>query len=792
VSEISFLFVVHRDQFVSKWQTALAPYFGSSLKEGLPPPFAHLYVYYNAISRQDIGRKTRIFRETVAKKYFEFRFLKHNETGSSCWLAVQRKWFLFTIGVKLNYMFPCNPATVLNALDLDDAKFFRSLNFIEAQLLICENKNRTRSLSQIIWSKIRSHFLPVENFENDLVTSGHMFAPKEFVSELLRLRQFLSRSLSDSCLDLMLAIFIAENLDEFACSSSDAFLSEIQRSLFAFKMACRAMISFEKMLEHKDASSKQTFSLMSITERLFLGSDARVFRLMSSTSTKELIQILQLCGFENVDGEDLDAITIDQLVDLKVKSVDIEGGVRNLLGVKTNAPEPKDLKIYRPKIVASAKYRDGQVEKNSTAFDSSSRTVPTSEFFQQESVSSFRSRKKLNGFHGVFATSGDRYVGDFQDGLRSGFGKYEWKCGDTYEGLWKNDERNGFGVLSCNTGNVYKGEWLQGRRSGRGIMMIIDGSSYEGEWFNDSFCGKGEFRFSDGRVLKGIWPDCLLEEECDVNMSTESDATAHLEPQYRDEINPYRFKSVVTKNQSAKKLNATATFSDLLFGHCQSDHLISSSIVAERLSIFESHSNPNVDFGQQMVSKIISMHQGSSSKASYSMAQVQIKCEQLNSLRMEILYLESRNEAFRAKLMQLVPTLTNFDDECVVSNNANDHYLVKTEGNLPVVTSEQSDLILELTKQVEIMTVENDALVRELSQTDFDANFNVADEAYKSWLVLKQQADSVAVSISSIRVDVATTRDENAALTHQCKLVAEQNRSFECSLKIRSDLLKPT
>jgi hypothetical protein len=193
-----------------------------------------------------------------------------------------------------------------------------------------------------------------------------------------------------------------------------------------------------------------------------------------------------------------------------------------------------------------------------------------------------------------------------------------------------------------------------------------------------------------------------------------------------------------------------------------------------------------------MVSKIISMHQGSSSKASYSMAQVQIKCEQLNSLRMEILYLESRNEAFRAKLMQLVPTLTNFDDECVVSNNANDHYLVKTEGNLPVVTSEQSDLILELTKQVEIMTVENDALVRELSQTDFDANFNVADEAYKSWLVLKQQADSVAVSISSIRVDVATTRDENAALTHQCKLVAEQNRSFECSLKIRSDLLKPT
>jgi hypothetical protein len=49
--------------FTSRWF--------SSLKEGLPPSFAFLYVYYNAISRRDIGQKIRIYNEAVAERFLE-------------------------------------------------------------------------------------------------------------------------------------------------------------------------------------------------------------------------------------------------------------------------------------------------------------------------------------------------------------------------------------------------------------------------------------------------------------------------------------------------------------------------------------------------------------------------------------------------------------------------------------------------------------------------------------------------------------------------------------------------
>ena len=54
---------------------------------------------------------------------------------------------------------------------------------------------------------------------------------------------------------------------------------------------------------------------------------------------------------------------------------------------------------------------------------------------------------------------GQRYIGEFVDGLRSGSGKCFFNDGSSYEGSWKDDKRQGEGVLTTQAGVKKGGQW---------------------------------------------------------------------------------------------------------------------------------------------------------------------------------------------------------------------------------------------------------------------------------------------------------------------------------------------
>ena len=79
-----------------------------------------------------------------------------------------------------------------------------------------------------------------------------------------------------------------------------------------------------------------------------------------------------------------------------------------------------------------------------------------------------------------------RYVGNYENGEKSGFGTFEWKDGEKYVGEFKNDLRNGNGTYYYTDGTKYVGNWENGERNGFGKMFSADGSlEFAGNWKNN-------------------------------------------------------------------------------------------------------------------------------------------------------------------------------------------------------------------------------------------------------------------------------------------------------------------
>jgi len=103
---------------------------------------------------------------------------------------------------------------------------------------------------------------------------------------------------------------------------------------------------------------------------------------------------------------------------------------------------------------------------------------------------------------GIMNYQSGTYVGQWQDGLRYGQGKFTWNNGDTYNGSWFEDKRHGEGVYIWHDGSKYKGHYSHGVRSGYGIYYYKNGTIYEGTWQSNLKHGIANFYY-DGSVNIG-------------------------------------------------------------------------------------------------------------------------------------------------------------------------------------------------------------------------------------------------------------------------------------------------
>jgi hypothetical protein len=131
----------------------------------------------------------------------------------------------------------------------------------------------------------------------------------------------------------------------------------------------------------------------------------------------------------------------------------------------------------------------------------------------------------------LLCVNGDKYIGEFHWGKKSGTGTYSWKNGRRYTGQWHDDKENGEGTMYVPGSHTYVGEWKDGQMQGQGTWtnfhnqhhirsglwkngkqngygMIKNGEgvfTYAGQVVNDSIEGTGCMIYPSGAVYQGQW-----------------------------------------------------------------------------------------------------------------------------------------------------------------------------------------------------------------------------------------------------------------------------------------------
>lgn len=111
-----------------------------------------------------------------------------------------------------------------------------------------------------------------------------------------------------------------------------------------------------------------------------------------------------------------------------------------------------------------------------------------------------------NGYGVMVNSQGDKYLGNFVDGLYNGRGKMLYASGQIYAGEFVQGLRNGEGRWSGTTGAKYDGSWLNDIFHGLGTYTKSSGSKFVGQFVKGKKEGYGEEFFSNGKLIRaGYW-----------------------------------------------------------------------------------------------------------------------------------------------------------------------------------------------------------------------------------------------------------------------------------------------
>jgi len=139
-----------------------------------------------------------------------------------------------------------------------------------------------------------------------------------------------------------------------------------------------------------------------------------------------------------------------------------------------------------------------------------------------------RNRKgELHGYGRYKYSNGNMYEGKFDEGQRSGLGRFIWaRTSEKYEGEWKHDERHGYGVHVWHDGTKFQGQFRLNKMEGNGQYIWPDGRSYVGRFKADKQHGLGIFTGVDGEVNAAEWIDGAISRSVDSDLARNAKAEA--------------------------------------------------------------------------------------------------------------------------------------------------------------------------------------------------------------------------------------------------------------------------
>ena len=106
--------------------------------------------------------------------------------------------------------------------------------------------------------------------------------------------------------------------------------------------------------------------------------------------------------------------------------------------------------------------------------------------------------------------AGDKYIGEFKDGLFHGQGTYTWASGEKYVGDFKDDNKHGQGTYTYADGDKYVGEYKSDKMHGQGTYTYGPnsewaGDKYVGEYKSDKMHGRGTYTTANGNKYVGTF-----------------------------------------------------------------------------------------------------------------------------------------------------------------------------------------------------------------------------------------------------------------------------------------------
>ena len=129
---------------------------------------------------------------------------------------------------------------------------------------------------------------------------------------------------------------------------------------------------------------------------------------------------------------------------------------------------------------------------------------------------------RLNGQGNYYFKKGnEKYIGEFANGEFHGTGAYYFADGRVKDGRWEHNKfigaiisqtgcisgncNNGFGIYVWENGDKYEGEFVNGLMEGQGLYTFSNGNYYKGNWKRAKYDGYGKLVFSDGTIQEGNW-----------------------------------------------------------------------------------------------------------------------------------------------------------------------------------------------------------------------------------------------------------------------------------------------
>jgi len=127
----------------------------------------------------------------------------------------------------------------------------------------------------------------------------------------------------------------------------------------------------------------------------------------------------------------------------------------------------------------------------------------TNNFYEGEVLNRLFHGQGSYWFYEDGPNKGDKYVGEFVAGFRTGKGTYFFQNGDKHVGTFKSGVREGYGTTYLSNGDRYQGNFRNGSYSGKGTYYYANGDKYEGMFANNIFHGYGIFYSLANNEFKG-------------------------------------------------------------------------------------------------------------------------------------------------------------------------------------------------------------------------------------------------------------------------------------------------